>query len=181
MKGGVGIWYGMILSNPQTNTSNIVRSKYQTKNKAVLVNSLPGSLIPLFHIEGGDAVEKEELLKLKQYKAWVNCYNSQLKEIDRLKRIVSGFSNAGSIISSLDEWKQSLIEKQTIWEQHRLSIIQAVEAIPDERYRTIIRLRYVEGKSWEQIPPLSNFSYSHVLTLHKQFWEKEGEKDESKH
>lgn len=120
-------------------------------------------------------MDKEELLKIKRYKIWVDCYNSQLNEIEKLKKLALSFGSVGNIVNSLDEWKQAIIEKKRVFEKQKNFIVQAVEAIPDERYRTIIRLRYIEGKNWEQIPVLANFSYSHTLALHKQFWEKEGE------
>lgn len=124
-------------------------------------------------------LDKDELLKIKRYKTWIDCYAQRIKEVERLKRLASIISSSSEILNSLDAWKAQLIEKQSIWEQCRLSVIQSVEAISDERYREIIRLRYIEGKAWEQIPPIVNFSYSHVLYLHKQFWEKEGDENES--
>ena len=102
-----------------------------------------------------------------------------MNEVEKLKKLALSFSNSGNIANSLDEWKSSLIAKKSAFEKQRNSIVQAVETIPDERYRIIIRLRYIERKSWEQIPVLANFSYSHTLALHKQFWEKEGEINES--
>lgn len=48
----------------------------------------------------------------------------------------------------------------------KTEILKEISKLTDGRYREILRLRYLEGKTFEQIAVEMNYSWRHVCTLH---------------
>lgn len=48
----------------------------------------------------------------------------------------------------------------------KTEILHGIAKLPDGRYREILRLRYLSGKTFEQIAVEMNYSWRHVCTLH---------------
>jgi len=48
----------------------------------------------------------------------------------------------------------------------KTEILKAISKLTDGRYREILRLRYLEAKTFEQIAVEMNYSWRHVCTLH---------------
>ncbi len=48
----------------------------------------------------------------------------------------------------------------------RAAVEAAIDNVPDSRYRTLLCLRYISGKTWEQIAVIMHYSYMHVCRLH---------------
>lgn len=48
----------------------------------------------------------------------------------------------------------------------KTEILHGIAQLSDGRYREILRLRYLSGKTFEQIAVEMNYSWRHVCTLH---------------
>lgn len=48
----------------------------------------------------------------------------------------------------------------------KTEILKAISRLTDGRYREILRLRYLDGKTFEQIAVEMCYSWRHVCTLH---------------
>lgn len=48
----------------------------------------------------------------------------------------------------------------------REAVVAAIANVPDSKYRTLLRHRYISGKTWEQIAVEMHYSYMHVCRLH---------------
>lgn len=44
--------------------------------------------------------------------------------------------------------------------------LQTIERVPDSRYRQLLRARYLENKTWEEIAVQTSYSWRQVLRLH---------------
>ena len=51
------------------------------------------------------------------------------------------------------------------WEIRR-EIIKAIEDLPSESEKAVLRLRYINGKKWEQIAVEMGYAYQHIHRLH---------------
>lgn len=117
---------------------------------------------------------KEFLLGIKRNDVWKKLWDEELAEIAYRKSFLSGMTNNSESIKALVIWEakvHSIKEKQATLFQE---IIDAVESIPNERDRTLIRLRYIEGRTWDDIAECMHYSFQWVHHLHNQFWKKEG-------
>ena len=48
-------------------------------------------------------------------------------------------------------------------------VLAVIAQVPDSRYRRLLRARYVEGKTWEEIAVDMGYNYQHVVQrLHPQ-------------
>jgi DNA-directed RNA polymerase specialized sigma24 family protein len=45
-------------------------------------------------------------------------------------------------------------------------IMQAISAVPDEMQKTVLTLRYVEGRSWEDIQDMIGYERTQTLVIH---------------
>jgi DNA-directed RNA polymerase specialized sigma24 family protein len=45
-------------------------------------------------------------------------------------------------------------------------IMQAISAMPDEMQKTVLTLRYVEGRSWEDIQDMIGYERTQTLVIH---------------
>lgn len=50
---------------------------------------------------------------------------------------------------------------------NRLAIRACINNVEDERYRTLLRYRYIEGLTFEDLAEKMGYSYRHVMNLHK--------------
>ena len=57
-------------------------------------------------------------------------------------------------------------EKQKALDKTRLEIFEAIQQLPDRRYRMVLLGRYYEGLSWEEIVPLLHYEIRQVYRLH---------------
>lgn len=48
----------------------------------------------------------------------------------------------------------------------RREIIKVIEKLPNESEKAVLRLRYINGKKWEQIALDLNYGYQHVHKIH---------------
>lgn len=69
------------------------------------------------------------------------------------------FDRAVELEMEIDRHIDQLIEVKT-------EIIHGIMQLSDGRYREILRLRYLSGKTFEQIAVEMNYSWRHVCTLH---------------
>lgn len=42
----------------------------------------------------------------------------------------------------------------------------AIDALPDGRQRLLLRLRYIDGRTWEQIAVRMGYSFRQILRMH---------------
>jgi len=47
-----------------------------------------------------------------------------------------------------------------------VQIMQAISAVPDEMQKTVLTLRYVEGRSWEDIQDMIGYERTQTLVIH---------------
>lgn len=45
-------------------------------------------------------------------------------------------------------------------------ILRTIEQVPDSRYRLLLRARYLEGMTWEQIAVEMAYSWRQMLRMH---------------
>lgn len=69
------------------------------------------------------------------------------------------FDRVVELEMEIDRHIDQLIEVKT-------EIIHGIMQLSDGRYREILRLRYLSGKTFEQIAVEMNYSWRHVCTLH---------------
>ena len=62
----------------------------------------------------------------------------------------------------LSELRDEIDQK---WEIRR-EIIKAIEELPSEGEKIVMRFRYINGWSWERISVESSYTYRHVTRLH---------------
>lgn len=48
----------------------------------------------------------------------------------------------------------------------RAAVEAAIDGVPDARYRTLLCLRYISGKTWEQIAVIMHYDYRWVTRMH---------------
>ena len=48
----------------------------------------------------------------------------------------------------------------------RRELGMAIDAVPDARHRELLRLRYIDGRTWEQIAEVMELSYQWICHLH---------------
>lgn len=75
---------------------------------------------------------------------------------DRLQRAVELLEDAcGKLVGRIEEAQRIKAE-----------IEAAIDRLPDERQRLLLRLRYIDGRMWEQIAVGMALDYRWVLRLH---------------
>lgn len=70
-------------------------------------------------------------------------------------------------IGKLLEEDQRLAEKISEYLSVKLKIEAEIEAVEDEQLQCLLRYRYIDHLTWEQIAEKMNYSRVHVLRLHK--------------
>lgn len=95
------------------------------------------------------------------------------KEYERLLSITPNYS--GDVITGtkdphrydrLTEYDMEINREIDRLADIKTEISKAISQLEDGRYREILRLRYLGGKTFEQIAVETHFSWRHVCTLH---------------
>ena len=69
-------------------------------------------------------------------------------------------------MARIDELERKLIEKLDGRIKLQRAIEQAIESVDDPLLRTILRSRYIQGKTWKDICYQTNYSRSQINSLH---------------
>ena len=69
--------------------------------------------------------------------------------------------------AKLDEWEREAGHRTEVYLDHAWIVERAILALPDDRHRLILRLRYLDGLTWEEISDKSNYDERWCRRLHK--------------
>lgn len=120
---------------------------------------------------------KEELRQIFRLdKRMVSLHDSIIEletKLTRISPVLSDMPKGGGDqdkisggVAKLCELKQMLDDMLTESCIKRGEIIKKIELLENENYKTILRERYVNLKSFEQISVLFPYTYNHTLKLH---------------
>lgn len=92
---------------------------------------------------------------------------------DRVLKITQSYTG-DTVQSTKDPHKfDGVVELEMKIDRHidelvavKTEILHGIAQLSDGRYREILRLRYLSGKTFEQIAVEMNYSWRHVCTLH---------------
>lgn len=105
----------------------------------------------------------------------------KLEEISRLRLKITGTgidlstdhiqsSPAGDrmarTVEKIVDMSRELDEQIDALREIKRDVLQTISMLPDERQRAVLRRRYINGKTWEQIAVDLNMSYRWVCELH---------------
>lgn len=120
-------------------------------------------------------------------KAWLRRYRTREAEIERLREEIartraqaegaaaqlSGLPRGGSgedrlqrAVELLERRCTELAGQIEAGQEARRQTEAAIDALPDGRQRLLLRLRYIDGRTWEQIAVRMALDYRWVLRLH---------------
>nr|DAW55822.1 MAG TPA: Protein of unknown function (DUF722) [Caudoviricetes sp.] len=119
--------------------------------------------------------------------AWLRRYREAAAEQDRLMAEIArwrslaervsptlsgmpaGGGGPGRMIAAVErmdeleaELAEQIVERVTI----RREIGQAIDRVPDERLARLLRLRYIDGMTWERVAVEMHYSYMQVCRMH---------------
>lgn len=105
--------------------------------------------------------EKEQLERLRE------------ETFTRLTKVTQSIS-ADTVQGTKDPYKFDVLvqldadieDKIKELDKTRLEIFEAIQQLPDRRYRMVLLGRYYEGLSWEEIVPLLHYEIRQVYRLH---------------
>lgn len=69
-------------------------------------------------------------------------------------------------VEQIDDLTRKLGEQQAEAVRIRIQIGNAIASVPDGRLRELLRLRYIEGLTWEKIAVGLNYSFRQVTRMH---------------
>lgn len=119
--------------------------------------------------------------------AWLRRYREAAAEQDRLMAEIARWRSlaervsptlsgmhAGSggparmiaAVERMDELEAELAEQIVERVATRREIGQAIDRLPDERLARLLRLRYIDGMTWEKIAVQMDMTYQWVCQLH---------------
>ena len=72
------------------------------------------------------------------------------------------YDKTGENLARIEE----LEAKNTLLFKQYMAIEKAIDKLGDEKLKTLMRLRYIDGKCWEEIALTMNYGYRNVTKLH---------------
>ena len=127
---------------------------------------------------GDESVTKKEFLN--QYRNAEREIAIKLDEIVRLREMATKVTQAltpDKVKGGMENRREESIAKIVDMEKEigasidnlkkiREQVECAINAIPDANQRNVLRLRYLNGKTWEQIAVDMNYTYRNICYLH---------------
>ena len=119
---------------------------------------------------------------LQQYRAADRAINAKLDYIHHLRQIqmkvtqvmvpdkiqTAGGNRVADITAKIVDLEREVDQEIDQLQELKKKVEAAIEQVPDARAREILRLRYINGKRWEEIAVELNFNYRWVLRLHSE-------------
>lgn len=87
-------------------------------------------------------------------KKWLECYRDSLREIKLLEKRISRLKNNKDLVftgSELEALLQIYEERHVCLKKETIRIEQFINSVNDSKMRQIIILKYLEGKTWQQV------------------------------
>lgn len=120
---------------------------------------------------------KEELRQIFRLDKRIESLLESIAEVEtkltRISPVLSDMPKAGNNsdkmadgVSKLCELKDMLDDMVTESCLKKGEIIQKIELLENENYKTILRERYINLKSFEEISIIFPYTYNHILKLH---------------
>ena len=118
---------------------------------------------------------------LRGYKALILRRDSLLREIERLRESITGTTVAlkedvvsgggasdrmGATVAQIVDAEEALKPVLAEITKSVGEIMAAIDSVPDEMQKTVLTLRYIEGKSWEDIQELISYERTQTLVIH---------------
>lgn len=118
---------------------------------------------------------------LRRYKALIVRRDSLLREIERMRESLTGTTIAlkddvvsgggasdrmGATVAEIVDAEEALRPVLREIAQSVGEIMAAIDSVPDEMQKTVLTLRYIEGKSWEDIQELISYERTQTLVIH---------------
>lgn len=118
------------------------------------------------HLQKYRTAEREE----KRLELEIQRWRSRAEKMTTGHSLASGGTGDGRslehTVERIDELTGQLVRQREELVSLRRSIGAAIDGVPDARLRELLRLRYIEGMTWEQVSVSMNYSYMQVCRLH---------------
>lgn len=133
---------------------------------------------------------KKGAIKIINIKQYLKQYRSGLQELQEItERIVRVRSQAERVtaaltgqpgaphgtmtgdnlqrcIDMLDELERRYVDRLRKTIRMLTSIEDGIDALPDERYRKVLRMRYIDGLGWEEIAERVGYTKRQIINIH---------------
>ena len=116
---------------------------------------------------------------LSQYQKLNVRINAKLEQLERLRELSTKVSpsssscapggvsdRVGAIVAKICDEENKINEMIDRLINLKSEIERTIAAVPDETYRTLLELRYINGKTFEQIADEMYYTYKWVCVLH---------------
>ena len=123
---------------------------------------------------------KEYLSKIQGYKQTLQKYVDRIEELyadasglkaivyDKDRAQVSPEDRMEKIFIKIEAEVEKYARARIRYERELHKRIDMIGALDNAQYIQILTLRYIDGKRWEEIACLMNYSFRHVTRLHGQ-------------
>lgn len=125
--------------------------------------------------------KKARLRRVMALKAEVSALTDEVEELRALATTISairadgegkaksggGNSRIENVVEQLDEITRRLLLTTARYARVYTEAESAIAAVPDDRYRTILRLKYINGLSWESVAERVGLTARRVRQLHR--------------
>lgn len=118
---------------------------------------------------------QKEIKELQQERERLEAGMLGAVRFDRLPGGGGVSDPAGELASKLAELDALLAGRTALLIERRTDIENAISSLPDSRSRRLIRLRYICGKSWEDVARELGYEKRWVLVLHSRILRKMAE------
>lgn len=108
---------------------------------------------------------KEYLNRARGVEAEVSQLRRMKQDAYKLatRRAVGEQTPPAKVVDAYAEYSRKIDAKIAELLDARQVVENVIERLDDRRYRQLLRARYIEGKTWEQIAVDMNYSYSQVV------------------
>lgn len=114
-----------------------------------------------------NATEQEEQRLSAEIERWKIRSQQTRSDYDTVKFICGPDPTLEYATRQIGEMTRQLIIQRSKLVALRQSIEAAIGSVPDDRLKELLRLRYIEGMTWEAIADQMNYSYMQINRLHK--------------
>ncbi len=108
--------------------------------------------------------------EIKRLEEDMACWKSRAERVTASYSLAPGYSGDGdriqTAVENIVEVQAMLYDRLIDAAELRRGIQSAIDTVEDERLRTLLEYRYIDGHKWESIAEALNVDFRHTLRLH---------------
>lgn len=93
------------------------------------------------------------------------CVPTTLRDTDKVQESV--LNNAGKFVVAFTDLRAEIAKKEAVLTEMKAEVADYIDKLPDDLSRKVMRYRYIDCLSWDEITALLGYTWRYLMQIHQ--------------